>query len=755
MIFLWWLLGLHDPATVAAAHGAQFIAVRTLSVWTVSAVALLGLAAAGLNLLPHTVLPRVTRLFLALLRLAGTALILLLLAQVELRLTLDRRVPPSVAVLHDASASMELVDAGGRTRLEAANRAATELAARTSRRVRLAHYAFTWQLDKLEGSDATPRPGSTRIARALAETLQREEQIEAVVILTDGNDTGGDRGERVAPLLASRGVPVYPLLFGRPDAPALGNVRLATAAPYVRLGDTCVLTAHVTATGVAEQTVRLALYEEGVAVALASREQVRVGPAAVPVTFTVRPTAAGIKHYRIAMEGLQGAASTQRLVAEHQVEVIDARIRVLYLDIARDERKILGHWLARDPVVELATLTRMPKGGWYGQGALKHQDVSEGLPGSEADLYQYDVIVLGDIPRGDFRQGGDVGETKLRWLTEFVARRGGGLITLGGRSVYGAGGYGGSALAAILPFELVAAGDSQVPGKFRVEPTVLGLSHPILQIADTAEANRDAWYDLPTLDGCNLVGRARAGASVLAVRPQDGAALPLLAVQEVGKGRVLACAADTTWRWEMLRDAEAPDHYRRFWGNAVRHLAPDPRLQPGQPRIQRDRTNPAVGETLTLSTRLLDPLYQPVRQAALTVQVQAPSGRHYAIYPRDGRTTPGLYTYEVTLDEPGDWTVRTAYKDRISTDVIRAGASEAELEDPRARPDRMQELAALTGGACFTPDQIDELADRLGAHQRPVRQECTVPLWNLPAVLALFFVIICLDCLIRKRRGMV
>ncbi len=757
MKFLWSLLGLHDSSTVAGIREATLSAARALPSWALWGVVVLGVAAAALNLLPDTVLPRRTRLGLILLRLFGAGVILLMLSQIELRATVDRDIPPSVAVLHDISASMDISDVqGGKTRLAAASNASGELEKAAAGKIRLAHYDYSWRLDASDGTSAETADGDTRIADALAEVLKREDRIEAVVLLTDGNDTGGNRGSQVLPLLRSRDIPVYPVVFGRDDTPALGSVRMATSAPYVRLGDTCTISAQVAAEGVEEQPVRVSLYEDGSDAPLASREQVRVGGAEpVTVTFAITPTSAGIKDYSIAMEGLEGAASGRRLVARHRIEVVDDKIRVLYLDIPRDERKILGIWMARDPVVDFASLTRMPKGGWFAQGSMLHKDIQDGLPGSEADLYQYDVIILGDIPRPDFRAGGDVNETKLRWLAEFVARRGGGLVTLGGRSVYGAGGYGDSALAAILPFELEASGDSQVPGKFKIEPTPIGLAHPVMRLEDGMDVNRDAWYDLPSLDGCNLVGRAKPGASTLATRVSEGGAMPVIAIQEVGKGRVLGMAIDTTWRWEMTRDAEAPDHYRRFWGNVVRHLAPDPRMQPGRPRIARDRDNPAVGETLHLSTHLVDSLYQPVRGAAIVVHVVAPSGSAYDIYPADGRTTPGLYEYDVTLDEPGDWTITATYKDHVDTQTIRAGISDAELQSPRANPEAMKELADATGGAVIDPSQMAKLAERLGAAPRRVSQACTIPLWNLPATLAFLFLAICLDCLIRKRRGMV
>ena len=96
---------------------------------------------------------------------------------------------------------------------------------------------------------------------------------------------------------------------------------------------------------------------------------------------------------------------------------------------------------------------------------------------------------------------------------------------------------------------------------------------------------------------------------------------------------MLSLAADTTWRWEMMRPEDGEDYYRRFWGNAIRTLAPDPRLAPNRPQITRYETNTPAGTTITLSTRLVDSVYQPLRGADLDVLVTSPTGKITHIYP--------------------------------------------------------------------------------------------------------------------------
>ena len=753
MRFLYALLGLDAPATIDRAAAWTLYATSAAPAVALAALAAVALAAACLNLLPHNVMRWRTRWTLLAVRLAGFAVLAAMLCRVELRLSVERTLRPTVAVLTDVSASMGLRDADGSSRLAAARAFAARGLAPLADAASLVPYRFSWRLE----ADAGPREpgGPSRLVEAVKEAARRESGLQAVVVLTDGHDSTGDAGTLAAPLLASRGLPVYPVVFGKADAPRMARVRLTGAESYVRLGDDLRLVARLSARKLGRQTVRVQLLEEGREQPLAVREAVPLSDRPSEVAFVTKPARAGRRRYRITMEGVRDSVSDRLLVAEHNVVVLDAKIRVLYLDIPRDERKLLGHWLARDPVIDLATLTLLPKGGWYAQGALRHANAGDGLPNQEADLCRYDVVVLGDIPRSYFRAGGDVAETKMQRLVEFVGRRGGGLITLGGQSVYAAGQYQDSALARILPFVLERTDRPQAKGFFRVSPTAMGYSHPLMQLEPDAEANRDAWLDLPPVEGCNRVERVRPGASLLAARPTDDGALPVVAVQNVGKGKVLSLAVDTTWHWEMKRPADSPDHFRRFWGNAVRFVAPDPRLRPHAPQLVRYQSASPVGERVTLATRLVDGTFRPIRGADLRVEATSPSGRATRIYPRDGRQAPGLYEFDVELDEPGTWRVATTFRGKTATEEIAAGESDAELDDPRAMPDAMARFAEATGGRAFRPDEADALRRALALRPGRRVETASVALWNLPATMLLLAALVCIDCFVRKRRGMV
>ena len=750
---IYWLLGLDEAGSITGVSDWAWRAAAPLPIWALVLVAAVGLAMAAVNFLPHSFAAWPTRLLLALVRLAGFALILLLLCQLEARLTVERSPRPTIAVLTDTSASMGLADVAGESRLAAARKFADQLTRAVGSKAEVVRHDFDWQLRPADPAAKPDRP--TRLIEAIAETARTENNLRAIIALTDGNDTAGDRGELLAPLLAARPLPVYPVVFGSETAPKLARVRINSAAPYVRLGDELRIAATITANQLGEQNVTVRLMEEGKPDPIAVRENVSLGDEPVEISFVVKPDKAGEKLYRVVVDGVRDAVSESLQVAEHRVSVLNAKIRVLYLDIPRDERKILGQWIARDPVVEAAFLTMMPMGGWYAQGVMYHKNAGDGLPSAEADLCKYDIIILGDIPRSYFREGGDTAETKMQWLAEFVSRRGGGLVMLGGRSVYAAGQYQESTLARLAPFQIEPTKEPQVAKPFRITPTVAGLGHPIMRLEGDPAANRDAWFDLPTLDGNNRVGGVKPSATLLAVRELPEGPMPVIAVQNVGRGQVLGLSADTTWRWEMMRPAEGEDYYRRFWGNVVRAIAPDPRLAPDRPQIGRQQAAAEVGKTIKLSTRLLDNVYRPVRNAPVQVKVTSPGGRVTQYVPRDGRDTPGLYDYEVALDEAGAWKVDVTHKDKTDTETILAGNGLEELDEPRANPAAMDEFARATGGKAFSAGDAAAVVNAIDLTPTRFAENKVVTLWNLPLTMASLIGLVCLDCWIRKRRGMV
>ena len=98
-----------------------------------------------------------------------------------------------------------------------------------------------------------------------------------------------------------------------------------------------------------------------------------------------------------------------------------------------------------------------------------------------------------------------------------AVKKGAGLMMLGGRSSFGAGGWADTDLADILPAE-IHPGDGQLEpeGGVKFVPSTTGLDSYILQVgANKAETAR-IWDMMPPILGTNRFGEPKKGAEILA-----------------------------------------------------------------------------------------------------------------------------------------------------------------------------------------------------------------------------------------------
>jgi uncharacterized membrane protein len=180
---------------------------------------------------------------------------------------------------------------------------------------------------------------------------------------------------------------------------------------------------------------------------------------------------------------------------------------------------------------------------------------------------KYDVYILHEVP-ADF-----LSLTDQKTLIDDV-EHGAGFVFLGGRGSFSAAGWDRSALASIMPMRLdVVGGWIEPKDGLRVVPEVGAASSSLLQLGTTADDTARIWSELPPLAGVNQVGSLRPSATLLA-RAGDGK--PVLIVQTVGRGRVVAITSET-WTWARGSEKARAAH-GRFWSATLRWAAH--RLEP-------------------------------------------------------------------------------------------------------------------------------------------------------------------------------
>jgi hypothetical protein len=303
--------------------------------------------------------------------------------------------------------------------------------------------------------------------------------------------------------------------------------------------------------------------------------------------------------------------------------------------------------------------------------------------------------------------------------------------------------------------------------------TTAAESWPMLQFAADPGRSRGIWADLPRLPWV-LAGKAKPAATPLAsvapgaVRDDEAVAI---AAMPYGLGKVLWVGTDGTWRW---RHRVGDAYHHRFWGQAVRWAASG-KLAAGNRLVRFGPSRPKVadGDGVAIRARFAEdaPGVGPELLVAAKVFKAGPkgapaAGEPVAVVPLRPRadqprafegTAPGLPigSYVVRLDVPQlaeAWKAEAVGVPEAPLEV--AARDTPERVELAATRDPLDRLASATGGRVFADDEADELPKMLrGRTLEKVRTEETA-LWDRPAALALFFAVLTIEWVLRKRAGL-
>jgi uncharacterized membrane protein len=383
------------------------------------------------------------------------------------------------------------------------------------------------------------------------------------------------------------------------------------------------------------------------------------------------------------------------------------------------------------------------------------------------ELGGFDLVIFQDFNYGPFST-----RQHLHRVRDYV-REGGGMVLVGGRLSFGAGGYVGTELAEVLPIEMTDVShdeDALDTEEFSPQLTSAGRSHTVTRLSFDPIENERLWETAPSLEGVNKSrGIVQGGVSLLehpTLRMDDGSPMPVLALSEPGDGRVAAITTDTFWRLKMPAVGQGADghQYDTFWRNLIRWLIKDPELD--LVRVTPSEGVRALGESVTMDVRVFTPDYRPATDHDFSIQiVRRPRPGHETapetIYESVGLRTDDHGRQSITHDpvEAGiyDVIVRTVVGGRqltaLSVFVIaderpemRNVMGEGPLMGAIARLTNGQERSLRTRSSAFplNPPRVSQVISRR-YHER----------WNVPGVFALICLLFTLEWWYRRRAGLI
>lgn len=691
--------------------------------------------------------------------------------------TKKARQPAALLVLADASESMSVADGpDGRTRwqevlesLEAARPAVRALAADGT--ISIAAWRFDRDCRPVPIVDGDPlalgpwqeEPSSeeTAIGAALDDAVRGAagKNLAGVIVLSDGAQHAYPPRDvppqTVARKLGDAGVPLWSITFGQQRG--AGQARDA-ALVNLAVGETVYVknaldvAARVRLEGLGDRDVVVKLLTEDDAGRMeeAARTTVRGGPQSVevPVRLAWTPRTVGEKKLAVVVEPQEGEVVVTNNELSTFVDVVDGGLRVLYLEGAiRIEQRFLRRVLAASPdmQVDFQWIDAAKRSSWP-------VDISRMLAGD------HDVILIGDLDSSALRPA------DLAAIAERV-KAGAGLGLLGGFHAFEAGGWASSPLGLALPFQADRLARQpfgepvreslHLKGPIQMLPDQRFGGVSILRLGATDQETRAAWQALPPLEGATDLGRLDPAAKPLAVTP-DGR--PLMVAREFGAGRVLAFAADSTWRWVMQG---AGEQHRRLWRQMVLWLAKQDGAERDSLWVRPAQRRLSPGTALEFDAGVSRPDGTVVDDASFQAAVVAPSGATRPVrMARRGETFAGSVG---DFTEAGDWKlVVKATKPGVAQPLERTTRftvfrQDLERSNPRANPLLMRQLAEATNGGVRSPEEIPDILEEI--RTRPAafetREQWSYAPWDKWPMFLLMAGLLCSEWFLRKRFGLV
>ena len=702
------------------------------------------------------------RLVLTALRIATLCLVLFCLFRPIL--VVKAAVPQQnfLAVLIDDSRSMQITDWGTEQRgafvRQTFGKDAALLKALSERFV-LRTFRFSSTASRLGSAEELTFGGvQTKLGTALDGVRQELAglPLAGIVLVSDGADTTDASISDALLGLKAAAVPVFTVGVGRDRLARDVQIDRVSTPRTALQGTSLVINAVITQAGYAGDTVSLDVEDEG---RIVGSQEVKLPddgePAAVRVRFTAADAGPRVFRFRIAPR--PGELVTQNNAREALIDVSDRREQILYYEgEPRPEMKFINRAVEGDKNLSVVTLQRTADNKYQRFLDANNPDqLLSGFPKTREELFAYRGLILGSIEAGAFT--GD----QLRMISEFVERRGGGLLMLGGPRSFAEGGYAGTPVADALPVTLERAARPVEPlpvARLHVKPTRAGEAHGVTQIAGTEAASTARWADMPVLTSVNAIHTVKPGATVLLDgTDQRRREQVVLASQRYGRGKALAFPVQDSWHWQMDVKMSLEDQtHENYWRQLLRWLV-DGVPDPVDVHTTADRVEP--GEQVTLMADVVDGTFVELNDARVVAKVTGPkgavtdvpmqwtgerNGEYRGTFPTSDQ---GLYLAQVEASRSGK-TLGTGKTE------VRATPSDAEYFDATMHAPRLQRIADETGGRFYTPETINGMPEDLRYTGRGVTTIEERELWHMPIVLVLFLGLLCGEWAYRRTVGL-
>jgi hypothetical protein len=407
------------------------------------------------------------------------------------------------------------------------------------------------------------------------------------------------------------------------------------------------------------------------------------------------------------------------------------------------------------------------------------EELRGGFPQKAEELFQYDAIILDDVEADFFMAD------QMQLIYDYVSRRGGGLLMMGGQESFRQGDYDRTPIGEMLPVDL--SREMETPAsEVRLSLTRDGWLQPWIRLRPEETAEEERLQSMPPFRTLNSAAFVRPGAVIMAeVQDEQDNHWPALVVQRFGKGRTAALCVGDLWRWRLhegLRKLHG-------LGSAVTDLDSGGVVAPGEEpaedlgdhaRASRQmirwlvadvpkrmdlevREEPALGTgsvKLTAFVRGSD--FEARENADVKFVVTGPDGQTFELTGEPSDKDSGMFEVSVSAAQPGAWkaTVTAVMSDDGETEPLVASTGWASQPDQKelksVQVDRtfLEAVAKTTGGRTLELDELEDFVDSLPQSSAPLVEVWSWPIWHSWWVFIAAMACIGTDWTLRRRRGL-
>ena len=727
------------------------------------------------------------RITLAVLRGLWMSLLVLIAMQPTLVLTMTGVSRPTMVVLIDSSRSMAVRDLGQEESSGARRSRASEVEKFTNaadssllKEIANTHDVRVMRFDttatEMESEASYVASGvESRMADALLSAGRAAGSGGAVLLMSDGRQTGDQNALQAAQQIAKLPVTVYALGVGTTN-PTDASVVSIDVPELGFTGEKVTPTVRLMTRGLSGRSFDVLLEIGGKQVASKSVNVARDGTIDMQMEFVAgapmdQPLVARIVPQKSSAAGLEDVAAENDTLSRPW-QVVDRKIRVLIAEeLPRYEYRFLSEILRRDK--RLTTKLYLGSADVSLATAPDSPFVAQ-FPSDAVSLGEYDLIVLGDLDPAR------ISSRSIQALSDWVTKLGGSLVVMprrGSESVWRR-----STMEDILPVTLSASADrtanqagaasvnaevsvdvnadANVNTRVRIELTQSGRQSAMLRLG-TAAANSETdatsnaiWDSLPPIDWVARVAGVKPLAEVLMKEKTtessttDSIGRPVMVMQQVGAGQVMWLGTDSLWRF---RENIGDKYHAALWGQIVQRLALPRVLAGGKlSRLGIDRRIARPGQGVVITASVFGPDFEPSAVASQTANVRGPDGvvRSLQLSAVPGR--PGQFRGLLNLASPGGYDVSLTGVDAVARRVWAIDDPD-ELRDVSLNENLLKQIAQTTGGEYYSNvDGLASLPAKLEGKTAASMTQYRAAIWASAMALLLVVVLASLEWLLRR-----